>query len=273
MIRIITESSCDLTPERAGAIGVELIYMKLTFGEEEYIDKVTITNEEFYRKLETTEEMPGTTLINTGEFIEIFDRYPEDDLIVLTISSKLGGTFHAAGLAKEQCGRENIYIIDSRSVSAAMGLLVQKAAQIRDTGASAEEIYRQLLSYRDRLHLIAVVDTLKYLIKGGRLSKATGYIGNVLNIKPILLLSCDGEPVIYDKVRGFKNALKKIKQYVEEKLPPDENEIMGYGHADAPEGAKELKALMGLEGDIYTIGSIVGSHAGPGTVGMAYFSK
>lgn len=272
MMRIITDSSCDLTLEEAGALNVEQLYMKLTFGKDEYIDKVTLSSSEFYKKLESSEEIPTTTLINSSEFTELYEKYPDDDLILITISSKLSGTYHSACVAKEASGRENIYIVDSKSVCMAQGLLVKQAALWRQEGLSAPDIFHNLLEWRERLRLVAVVDTLKYLIKGGRLSKTTGYIGNMLHIKPIIISSAEGEIVTLDKARGYKAALKRAVRYVTEDCSLDPNMPLAYAHSHAPEHLQELQELIGLPGPTYIIGSIVGTHAGPGTVAITYFT-
>lgn len=271
-VKIITDSTCDLTPKEANRLGIAMISIKLKFGDKVYTDKVDITNEEFYRLLAQSEEIPTTTLINPQEFLDEFEKYPDDDIIVMPIAEGLSGTYNSALLAKDMSGRSNIYVLETGSTCIGLGLLVKQAAAMKESGLSAEEIYDKLQSLVKRLRVVAVVDTLKYLVKNGRLSGFSGTIGTILNIKPIITVK-DGEVNSIAKCRGLSEAYKKINEIITECYPMDREQSYIFAHGCKLDALADFKKVVNLDGENYVLGSVVGCHAGPGTIGIAYFEK
>lgn len=272
MIRIITDSNCDLELSECKDMNIDLIHMKLQFGNEQFIDKITITNDIFYEKLASSKHIPTTTLITPYEYTEMFQKYPNDELIVITISGKLSGTYQSAVIAKENLSRNDIYIVDSKSATVGMGLLVKQAVRLVNSDMDIKDIHSTLISYADRIKVIAGIDTLKYLVKGGRLSNFSGHLGTLLNIKPIIV-TLDGEIKLTAKARGTKDLFQKLTDILNKECPIDKAMPVAYAHSNNPQAANDFKSYTGFEGDIYTIGSIVGTHAGPDAVAIAYFQK
>ena len=268
-IRLIADSTCDITIKDCERMGVELIPLKVTIDGKTYLDKFELTNEEFYEKMAKAEDIPVTTLASPHDFMDKFDEYPYDDIICITVSSKLSGTYQSAVIAKEETGRNNIHIIDSCSVSLGAGILVEYAAKMIENGEKAADIGAKLNEIAPKIELYAAVDTLKYLVKGGRLGKASGAVGSLLGIKPILRVK-DGVIENVSKERGMAKAVAKMKALVEENTDYLENDFpVTYGHSNNESGMESLMAQMSRTGSRYFIGSVVGTHAGPGAVGIA----
>ena len=211
-------------------------------------------------------------LINSGQFLEVFDKYKDEEILILCISSGLSGTYNCARVACEMSGRNDIYLIDSKSVTVGLMLLVNEAVKMRDEGKDIKEIYETLLDFREKVKIVAVLDTLKYLVLGGRISGFAGHVGTLLNIKP-LICSENGGIINSGKARGRAAALEKLKQDVFENFKMDPSKPILYVHGGDIDAIAELKKLVGREAPAYTIGSVVGTHAGPGAVGLAYFME
>lgn len=271
-VRIITDSTCDLPLDKALAMGVEIIPLKVSFGEEEYIDKYTISNEEFYEKLSQSKVMPTTTLINPQQVLDVLNKYKDDDIVGVFISKKLSGSFQSAMVAKEASDRNNVYFVDSNTVTIGLALLVEMAVAYRDQGLSAKEIYERLMDLSKRVLVFGVIDTLKYLVAGGRLTGVQGVLGGILGIKPVIKVT-DGEVVNIGKERGTKKALNFMLSAVEQAGEADAQLPVAYGHAGNPEDLQDLIEKFGRQGSIYSVGSVVGAHAGPGIIAVAYFKK
>ena len=269
---IISDSTCDLTMEEAEGLGVKIIPIKLFFGEEEFIDKITITDSDFYDRLASENVIPTTTLLNPNDFLKEFEKCKNDDIVVLTLSSKLSGSYQSAVMAKEMSGRDNIYVIDSRSVSIGFGLLVTEAARLNNAGASAAEIAEKITALVGKLKVFAVVDTLKYLVKGGRLGSVSGYVGTLLDIKPIIGVT-DGEVKLISKARGYNATLEKLGEIVAQNGPIDTGKPFCFGHGCSEKNINKLKDYFGFNAPTYIVGSVVGVHAGPGAAAIAYFEK
>ena len=270
MAIILTDSTCDLTLEEIKQLNIEMLSLTVHFQNESYIDKITLSNEDFYKKLDECDEIPSTALLNPADFLTIFEKYPDDDIIVITIASKLSGTYQSANIAKSMSERENIYIINSETVTVGLGLLVKVAANWNKEGKSTLEIVNDIEHLKTKVRLVAIIDTLKYLVKGGRLSGVAGAVGTALNLKPLVEIK-DGEVVPLTKVRGNKAAFKELLSIVEKDLPFQENLPIAYAHTNNYEMLETLQTAIALEGESYLIGSVVGTHAGPGAVAISYF--
>ena len=277
-IRIITDSTSDIDIKKQEELGIDILPLTVSFGEEHYIDGVTITNEEFFTKLRNCEKLPVTTQLNPDKFVELFEKYKKagDTVIAILISSKLSGTFQSAQIAKDMCEADNVYLIDSMAVTIALSALVYEAIKLRDNGVDAKEIYETILEATKSLKFYAMVDTLKYLKMGGRLSASAAVVGSMLNIKPIITTR-NGEIVVASKTRGKKAAFEFMASKVTE-VQPDINRSFVYGSSDNAQLRQELISFFGekfedVEYKEVNIGSVVGSHGGPNCVGFAYFPK
>lgn len=278
MVRIITDSTCDLTQARRAELGVEVVPLTVHFGAEDFLDGETITNKEFYERLRKVEALPTTSQVNPEEFVGRFQRHLDagDEVVGIFISSLLSGTCQSAGIARGILGNTRIHVIDSGTVTFALGLLVERAVQLRDAGRSAEEITGEITALVPRVRLLAVVDTLKYLKMGGRISGAAAVVGGMLGITPILRVK-DGVVESPAKCRGRKAAFQWMDAQVERELI-DTDLPVSFGHSDADEAMAEtmdhfIPVLNGAAICTGEIGSVVGTHAGPGAAGIAYFVK
>ena len=278
-VRIITDSVSDLPGDLKSAYGIEVLPLMVNFGEVSYRDGVDLSPEAFFEKLKTAETLPTTSQVNVGQFTECFERVVEagDEAVVITLSSKLSGTYSAAVTAAEELGTSSITVIDSRFVSFGQGLLVLKAAEMVRQGKDREAVVKTCAELIERLEMLIFVDTLTYLHKGGRLTGAEAMIGGLLSIKPILHVK-DGALAPLDKVRGRKKSQKWFEQYLETHASELSDECVGFFHAADPEYMEEMIDVateMIHPSKIYrsTVGAVVGTHSGPGCVAFAYFRK
>ncbi len=272
MIRLVTESTCDIPMNEAKSMGLHLIPMKLYFGDDEYIDKITITTSEFYEKLAASDTTPTTVLTGPAEFADIFEQYKDDTIIVLLISKELSGTFNSACLAKEESGRDDIFIVDGRSVTIGNQLLIREACRMRDDGESAENIVSRLKYLSEHIEITATIDTLEYLVKGGRISSFSGFVGGVLNLKPIIRVK-NGLVTTIGKQRGSKKAYDYLCSEIEARRDKNFTAIAGYSQDSSK--MNELCEFLEISphDNVCEIGSVIGVHAGPGIIGVGYISN
>lgn len=277
-VRIIVDSTADLIP--AVKEKVEIVPLTLRFGEEEFIDGVTIDHKMFYEKLVESDVIPTTSQATPSSFVPYFDKIKEngDEAVVITLSQKLSGTYQSACIAAEDY--DNIYVVDSGNVAIGAGILVEDALSMVDSGLSAKEIADKLEAEKDDVIIVAMLDTLEYLKKGGRISAAVAFAGGVLNIKPVVSVD-KGEIVMLGKARGSKQANNLLVQEIEKAGGVDFEKpvLLGYtGLSDTLlqkyiEDSKELWAHAKSELNVQVIGSVIGTHAGPGAVAVAFFKK
>ena len=276
--RIIVDSTADLTPQYQSR--VHTVPLTLSFGDEEYIDGVTIDKREFYEKLIETDVVPTTSQATPDSFMKAFESAREagEDVVVITLSSKLSGTYQSAMIAAEDY--ENVYVVDGMSAAIGTGILVELAVRLLDSGMEAKEIARTLEQEREKILVVALIDTLEYLKKGGRISKTTAVVGGMLNIKPVVSIS-DGVINILGKARGSKMGNNLLMQEIEKTGGVDFSKpvLLGYtGISDALllkyiEDSKQLWEGNLDEVRYETVGSVIGTHAGPGAVAVAFFKK
>lgn len=278
MIRIITDSSSDLDLEQAAQLNVDVIPIHIRFGETEYQDRQNLSVTDFYNKLKTVTELPTTSQINPFQFCKVFQPYVEagDEIVGIFLSSELSGTFQSAQTAKQMLNADNIYLVDSLNAALGHHLLVQIAVQLRDQGASAQQIAAQITALSKKVRLIACVKTMKYLAMGGRVPAAAAKIGDVLGITPIVTV-VDGKVKAAGKVRGHKAAARWIQQKLEQE-PADSQYPVVFSHSCNTKGRDELVQALDahLPNQEYLycdLGSTVGTHIGPGAIGVAYIEK
>ena len=276
--RIIVDSTADLVGEFKNR--VYTVPLTVHFGDEEFIDGVTIDHKVFYEKLVESDVLPTTSQATPDAFIKEFQKAKDagEEAVVITLSSSFSGTYQSAVIAAEEF--DNIYVVDGRSAAMGSGILVELAFRLLDSGLSAKEIAEALDEEKKKIVVVALVDTLEYLKKGGRVSKTVAFAGTLLNIKPVLSV-IDGEINMLGKARGSKMGNNLLVQEIEKAGGIDFSKpvLLGYsGISDALllkyiEDSKHI-----WEGNLYevrytTVGSVIGTHAGPGAVVVAFFKN
>ena len=276
--RIIVDSTADLTPELKKR--VHIVPLTVHFGDEEFLDGMTIDKKAFYERLVESDVLPTTSQASPDAFMKEYEKAKEagEAAVVLTVSSKVSGTYQSAMIAAEDY--DNIYVVDTSSVAIGGGILVERALQMLDAGMDAAEIAKRLDEEKSRVLVVALLDTLEYLKKGGRISKTVAVVGGMLNIKPVVSID-DGVINMLGKARGSKMGNNLLVQEMEKAGGVDFTKpvLLGYtGISDALllkyiEDSKQL-----WEGNLdpvryEVIGSVIGTHAGPGAVAVAFFRK
>ena len=276
-VQIIVDSTADLTP----ALKERVLTVPLTvhFGQEEYIDGVTIDHQTFYKKLISGDTLPSTSQASPAGFEEKYQqiRSAGNSAVVITVASKVSGTYQSAVIAAD--GYENIHIVDSGSVAIGSGILTELALQLADAGLDAAQIADRLEEEKKKLRVVAVVDTLEYLKRGGRISKTVAFAGGLLNVKPLLGIT-DGEILILGKARGNKQANNQLVNGIEKSGGIDFSRPVMLGYTGLTD--ELLQGFIATSQDLLSslpelrstvIGSVIGTHAGPGAVAVAYFCK
>lgn len=276
--RIIVDSTADLTPQYKER--VHIVALTVRFGDEEFIDGVTIDKKEFYEKLVETDVIPTTSQATPDAFIKEFDKAKQagEAAVVITLSSKLSGTYQSACIAAEEY--ENVYVVDGMSAAIGTGILVELAVKMLDNGMSAKEIAESLEKEKEKVLVVALIDTLEYLKKGGRISKTTAVVGGVLNIKPVASID-NGIINILGKARGSKMGNNLLVQEIEKVGGVDFSKpvLLGYTGLSETLLLKYIEDSKHIwEGNLQevryeTVGSVIGTHAGPGAVAVAFFKK
>ena len=276
--RIIVDSTADLLPELKQR--VYTVPLTVHFGEEEYIDGVTIDHKAFYEKLVETDVMPSTSQATPAGFAAEYEKaaMAGESAVVITISDKLSGTYQSAVIAAEEY--ENVHVVDSGSAAIGSAILTELALDLVDQGLSGCEIAARLEAEKENVVIVALVDTLEYLKRGGRISKTVAVAGTLLNIKPVLSVVM-GEIQVLGKARGSKMGNNLLVQEIEKAGGVDfaRPVLLGYtGLSDALllkyiDDSRHLWE-KGLETVRYTtVGSVIGTHIGPGAVAVAFFKN
>ena len=276
--RIIVDSTADLMPEYKSR--VSMVPLTVHFGEEEYIDGVTIDHKTFYDKLIESDVLPSTSQATPDAFMKEFNKAKEagEAAVVITLASKFSGTYQSAMIAAAEY--EDIYVVDSSSAAMGSGILVELAFRMIDEGKNAEQIAKALEEEKKKIVIVALVDTLEYLKKGGRISKAVAFAGGMLNIKPVLSV-IDGEINMLGKARGSKMGNNLLVQEIDKAGGIDFSKpvLLGYsGISDALlkkyiEDSRHIWEGNLNEVRYTTVGSVIGTHAGPGAVVVAFFKN
>jgi len=281
-VKILIDSASDINEKEAQDLGITMLPMTITFGKEDYMDGVNLLPKEFYEKLiENKSLLPKTSQVNAFRFEEEYERITKDgdELVVITISSKLSGTYNSAiQAAKNYEGK--VFVVDSMSACAGERLLCEYALRLIKDGKSAKEIADELDRVKSKLHIMAVIDTLEYLKKGGRISAAVAFAGKLLSIKPVVAI-VDGKVKMIGKAMGSKNGNNLLNKIVNEKGGIDFN--MPYGAIWSGLTDITLKKYVEDSAHLwkdstdnvpaYILGGTIGTHIGPGAVGVAFFEK
>ena len=278
-VRIIADSTADVSKETREKITV--IPLNLYFGDEEYQDGISLTYQEFYEKLVEYDDLPHTSQANPATFTSFFEEVKEKDetAVLITLASTLSGTYQSAVIAAEDY-EDRIYVVDSKNATIGSGILVELAVRLAETGMSAKKIAEKLEEERNKVCLMGIVDTLEYLKRGGRISKAAAMAGDMLGIKPVLRIQ-DGEIVVLGKARGSKKSNNLLVTEIEKAggVDFDKPVMLAYsGLSDIllqkyVEDSRSLWEGHTDELKQSCIGSVIGTHLGPGAVAVAFFSK
>lgn len=257
---------------------VKVIRSTLNLDGKEYEDYVDIQAKEFYKLIEENPNIDvSTSQTSTGKIASVYEELKEEgytDVIVVVISSKLSGTYQGAMLAKDMVKDINVYVVDSRSVSYGEAYLVLEAIRLIKEGKKKIEIIDYLEKIRDHIYIYVLVDTLKFLVKNGRLSATSGFLGTLLKIKPLLNIQKDGSLVPYEKIRTTNKAQSRLIEIIEGNIK-EKNVIMFIAYTNNKEKAQELKDIFlkyrkDITIELVPLTPVVGAHAGPGTLGIGY---
>jgi len=273
VVKIVTDSLSDITDDLAKKLGITVVPLTVFFGHESFLDRVTITTDEFYRRLAHGTVWPTTTQPPPGDFVNVYNKLAKetDEILVVTLSSKLSGTYQSALQAKDMIeGKCRIEVIDSLKIAMSLGLIVISAAKAAKAGANLDEVANLVRKAMPRSHLMAYFDTLKYLAKGGRIGKAQGLLGAMLSIKPILAVK-DGEMSPVTKLRSRTAGMDYLYNFVAG-FPKVEG--LAVEHATTPDDADKLVERFSSvfpKERIYrsTISPVVGTHAGPDALAVS----
>lgn len=280
-VKILVDSASDISVQEAEMMEVEVLPLIVGFGDEEYYDGVDLTPCQFFEKLIEESVLPKTSQITPFRFEEAFERLTKagDEVVVVTISSKLSGTYAAARQAAEKFF-EKVFVVDSLNAAIGERLLVQYAVRLRAQGKSAREIATTLNEKKSKVNLLAMVNTLEYLKKGGRISAAVAFAGEMLSIKPVIAV-VDGEVKLVGKALGSKKANNLLNTLVEKKGGIDFSMPFGVVWSGLDDtllkkyvaDSERLWKGQVQEVPSYRIGSTIGTHVGPGAIGVAFFEK
>ena len=277
-VKIIVDSTADLVPQAAER--VKIVPLSIRFGDREFIDGVTIDSRKFYEMMVESDALPTTSQANPGVFAEAFGEAVEagHEVVCVTCSGKLSGTYQSAVIAAEEfLGR--VHVVDSRTIALGSAILVQYALELVDRGYDAQEIAWKLMQKREKVRLIAMLDTLEYLKKGGRISKTVAFAGGLLNIKPVICIE-DGEIRMLGKARGSRQGNNLLVQEIQKAGGVNFGKplLLGYTGLSDTLLRKYIADSEALwqgnveELPVSIVGSVVGTHAGPGAVAVAFFS-
>jgi len=279
-VKVMIDSASDISEKEAKELGLIMIPITISFGKEEFSDGVNLLPTQFYEKLINSDFLPKTSQINSYTFEEKFKKHTENgnDLIVITISSKLSGTYENACRASESFNGK-VQVVDSMNACIGERLLGLYALNLSKEGMSAKEIASELDKAKSNINVIAVIDTLEYLKKGGRISSAAAFAGKLFAIKPVIGLT-DGEVKVIGKAIGSKNGLSLLNKIVKEK--GGINFDMPYGTLWSGLDKTSLEKYIKDNSQIfdnkektptYILGGTIGTHLGPGAIGLAFFNK
>lgn len=280
-VKLVIESSADINGEDAEKLGITMLPIPISFGEEEFMDGVDITVDQFYEKLIKCSALPKTSMVNEFRFEEAFEKHVSkgDDVVAIILSSGLSGTCNAAKAAAEKF-KDRVFVVDSLSATAGIKLLVEYALRLIGQGKTAKEIYEKLEEKKTKVKISAMVDTLKYLKKGGRVSPFVAFAGELMGIKPMISV-INGKVEVVGKVIGLKKAINYIKSDIEKVGGIDLSMpfcaiYSGNDQTKIDNFIKDNQQLWGCDiADVKKncIGATIGTHVGPGALGVVFFTK
>ena len=276
---IVLDSTADFPDAQIRFPNMRVVPLYVRFGEESFRDYVELDPHDFYERLKAAPELPTTSQPTPQDFLSIYHALSGYERIYsLHISSKLSGTFQSATLAAGEVGGDQIRLLDSESASVGIAMLALGIQRLLEQGTTDDEIEALAGRYREEAGLLFTVDTLEFLAKGGRIGRARALAGSLLNVKPILTID-DGEVVPLTRVRGRAKALEEFRKRFEAATTSADGLYVAIAHAEADEAVEQLRALVTATRPqaqielVTSLGAVVGTHAGPGTVGFFWFQN
>ncbi len=273
---LVTDSTADIPLEVREKLGISMVPLKVIFGDETYLDNITLQPTEFYEKLTSYNGLATSSQPSPADFYEVYKKLADQghSVISIQLSGAMSGTYQSATIAKSMLDEgADLTVIDSKSASYGYGTLVVAAAEMAQAGASKADIVAEVLRLRKEMRLYFLVDTLEYLQKGGRIGKASAVLGTLLNIKPILSINDEGIVFPLEKVRGQKRAIARIAELLEADFKGDPVNLTVAVTPGHTTGVNEMSELLRKQLNVRhyqqtEIGPVVGAHAGPGTIGL-----
>lgn len=278
MVKILTDSSCDISLDVCESLDIQVIPICVHFGDESFEPNINLSNDEFYEKLEKVTQLPTTTQVNPLVFEEIFTKHIEngDEVVGMFISKELSGTFQNAVMVSKQIDENKIHIVDTLNTTFGLALLLHEAVKMRNNGVCGKEIKEKIEDLVPRVCLLASIETLKYLKMGGRLSAGAAIVAGILGIYPIISV-VNGKVEAVGKARGRIAANKFIEEKIK-KIGISSDYIVTFGNSNAPEVGKSTEKFfadyVGKRQVARTqIGAVIGTHIGPGASGICFIKK
>lgn len=280
-VKLVIDSASDISKKEAEELGIHMLSMSVLFGDKLYMDGVDMSGREFFEKLIETDELPTTSQINMFQFEECFSELTSDgsDVVVITLSSRLSGTY-AGAVSAAGSFPGKVFVVDSLNASLGERVLIQYAVRLIREGKGAKELVKHLEEARQRIKLMALLGTLEYLQKGGRISAVTAMSGTILQIKPVISIT-DGEVKMIGKAMGSKKGNNLLMQLIKRSggidfQMPYATAYSGMDDSLLQKYLKDSASLWEDEMDhipTYCIGSAIGTHVGPGAIAVAFFAK
>jgi fatty acid kinase fatty acid binding subunit len=274
-VRLVTDSTADIPQDQAQVAGITVVPLTVFFGDEAYLDGVELDNMSFYSKLQASKELPRTSQPSPAAFQEAYIRLINegaDAILSVHLSSKLSGTYQSASTARDTLPdtvkKIPIEIIDSQNISIAMSRSMMRAAQEAKEGLSLPEIKAHILDELARTRILAVLDTLEYVKRGGRIGGARAFLGNMLSVKPIISLK-DGEVIPVEQPRTRSKAYARVAELLREMGKIEHVSIAESSEGFAEQLAQAIKTVYAGELSFYKLGAVLGTHTGPGTAAIA----
>lgn len=278
-IKIVIDSTSDVTEDIINKHNLKMVPLTVNFENESFLDKVELSSSDFFDKLTKAEKLPTTSQVNPGAFSEVFSEIllEGDQVLGIFLASEFSGTYDSARIAKDMIGSDNIRIIDSKSVCLGTFSLILHAIELVEQNKNIDEIVEELEKLKDKIVAIAALDTLKYLEKGGRLSKGQAVIGSLLSIKPVLEIK-DGKLSVIEKLRGKNKTIKWFDEWLENNNYDLSDKTLLLFHAQNYDQLKVLRETLETKYKIKNIieqeiGAVIGTHAGPGVLGVGFLNK
>jgi DegV family protein with EDD domain len=276
-IRVVSDSACDLPDELIAKHDIDVVPLTIRFDDEEFVDRVELSNPEFWARAARSATLPSTAAPSPGAFEAAFRRAAEQGatgVVCVTLSSKLSATYQAAVTAARAVADDiDVRVVDSRSVNAGHGLICLQAAELAEAATPLDDLVAQLEEIREQTHIVAALDTLDNLRKGGRIGAASAFFGSLLSVKPIVTLR-DGEVQAESRQRTRTRALTHLKNLVEQQAPVDRVAVSHANASDLETFLAMLRPVVGTDNLFVThIGPVIGAHVGPGVIGVAFVKR
>jgi DegV family protein with EDD domain len=272
VFRVVTDSTSDVPPAWCERYGIEVVPLRVLFGEASFRDRVDLTTDEFFARLRQADRLPTTSAPSPGDFAAVYERLSHecDGVVSIHISGELSGTVEAARVGASTLDGFPVHVIDSRCLTICVAYLCRAASE----AATLDEAVARVEERVPRQRILALLDTLKYLEMGGRIGRAQALLGSMLDVKPILAVA-DGRVTPLDRVRTRTKAISRLQERLRQDLPVERLAVM---HAQAPDDAERIRArlaadLPDVEVEVGEIGAVLGTHVGPGAVGLTYITR